>query len=162
MPLTMQSMAVIPPGSSSLTKEVPMRKFLVAAAFGLALAGLVGDALLAQPVGPPNEIWCNRTGLAASGPATVLVVTGVAARTVSICGWIASATAAATVQIISGTGATCGTGTVNITAAHAIPAGASLSYASGAAWSSAATAANVCAIVGGTGPVQLTLMYAQF
>jgi hypothetical protein len=139
-----------------------MRKYLSAAALGLALAGSVGDAPLAQPVGPPNEIWCNRTGLAASGPATVLVVTGVAARTTTLCGWIASATAAATMQVITGTGATCGTGTVNITAAHAIPAGASLSYASGAGWYSAATAANVCVIVGGTGPVQLTLVYAQF
>jgi hypothetical protein len=139
-----------------------MRKYLSAAVLGLALAGLAGDALLAQPVGPPNEIWCNRTGVAASGPATVIVATGVAARTVSICGWIASATAAATLQIITGTGATCGTGTVNVTAVHAIPAGASLVYSSGAAWFSAATAANVCAIIGGTGPVQLTLTYAQF
>ena len=139
-----------------------MRKFLSAAVLGLALAGSVGDAPLAQPVGPPNEIWCNRTAVVASGPATVSVVSGVAARTTSLCGWIASATAAATIQIITGTGATCGTGTVNITAAHAIPAGASLSYASGAAWYSAATAANVCVIVGGTGPAQLTLVYAQF
>ena len=122
-----------------------MRKFLSAAVLGLALAGSVGDAPLAQPVGPPNEIWCNKTAVVASGPATVLVASGVAARTTSICGWIVSATAAATIQIITGTGATCGTGTVNITAAHAIPAGASLSYASGAAWYSAPTA-TMCAL----------------
>jgi hypothetical protein len=139
-----------------------MRKYLSAAVLGLALAGLAGDALLAQPVGPPNEIWCNRSGQATSGPATVIAVTGVAARTISICGFIASATAAATLQIITGTGATCGTGTLAVTAVHAIPAGTSLSYASGAAWFSAATAANVCAVVGGTGPVQLTLVYSQF
>jgi hypothetical protein len=139
-----------------------MRKFIVAAVLGLALAGSVGVAPLAQPVGPPNEIWCNRSAVAASGPATVLLVTGAASRTASICGWIASATAAATVQIITGTGATCGTGTTNVTAVHAIPAGASLSYASGAAWFSAATAAGVCAVIGGTGPAQITLMYSQF
>jgi hypothetical protein len=145
-----------------------MRKYLPAACLGLALAGSVGDAPLAQPVGPPNEIWCNRTAVVSSGPATVSLITGVVGRGVSICGWIASATAAATVQIITGTGATCGTGTANVTAAHAIPAGSSLSYASGAAWSSTplvvapATPINVCAIVGGTGPVQMTLVYAQF
>jgi hypothetical protein len=139
-----------------------MRKYLSAAVLGLALAGLAGDALLAQPVGPPNEIWCNRTAVVSSGPATVSVVTGVTGRTTSICGWIVSATAAATMQIISGTGATCGTGTANITAAHAILAGDSQSYASSAAWASAPTASNVCAIIGGTGPVQLTLMYSQF
>jgi len=146
-----------------------MRKYLFAAALGLALVGSVGDAPLAQPVGPPNEIWCNRTAVVSSGPATVSLVTGVAPRAISICGWIASATAAATMQIISGTGATCGTGTVNITAAHSIPAGAVMNYASGAAWYSVTSLTgpppvlvNVCAIVGGTGPVQLTLMYAQF
>jgi hypothetical protein len=139
-----------------------MRKLLTTAALGLALAGLVGDALLAQPVGPPNEIWCRSTGLATSAPATVVAVAGVASRTTSICGWIASATAAATLQIISGTGATCGTGTVNVTAAHAIPAGGVMNTVAGNAWFSAATGASVCAIIGGTGPVQLTLMYSQF
>jgi hypothetical protein len=138
-----------------------MRKYLSAAALGLALAGSVGDAPLAQPVGPPNEIWCNKTGTNAAGPSTVLTVTGIANRTVNICGWIASATAAATMQVITGTGATCGTGTVNITAAHAIPAGASLSFASSAAFYSAPAGNNVCLIVGGTGPVQLTLTYSQ-
>lgn len=138
-----------------------MRKYLSAAVLGLALAGSVGDAPLAQPVGPPNEIWCNRTAVAASGPATVLVATGVANKPTTVCGWIASATAAATMQVIAGTGATCGTGTVNITAAHAIPAGGVQNYASAAFYSSAA-GASICVIIGGTGPVQLTLVYAQF
>jgi len=139
-----------------------MRKYLSAAVLGLALAGLAGDALLAQPVGPPNEIWCNRTAVVASGPATVVGATGVAGRTISICGFIASATAAATIQLISGTGATCGTGTANITAAHSIPAGAFMNYGGNSAFASAPTASSVCVIVGGTGPVQLTLVYAQF
>ena len=145
-----------------------MRKYLSAACLGLALAGSVGDAPLAQPVGPPNEIWCNRSAVVASAPATVSVVAGIAPRTISICGWIASATAAATMQIIAGTGATCGTGTVNLTAAHAIPAGANLVYSSSAAWYSVvslvppAVPTNVCVVVGGTGPVQLTLIYSQF
>ena len=139
-----------------------MRKSLYAALLGLALAGSVGDAPLAQPVGQPYEIWCNRTAIAASGPATVLVVTGATGKATSVCGWIASATAAATMQLITGTGATCGTGTANITAAHAIPAGGVQNYSSGAAWFSAPSGNNVCVIVGGTGPVQLTLMHAQF
>jgi hypothetical protein len=139
-----------------------MRKLYAAAVLGLALAGIVSDASLSQPVGPPNEIWCNRTAVVSSGPATTIAVTGVASRTTSICGWIVSATAAATMQLISGTGATCGTATANITAAHAILAGDSQSYASSNAWASAPTGSNVCVIVGGTGPVQLTLMYSQF
>ena len=144
-----------------------MRKYLSAACLGLALAGLAGDALLAQPVGPPNEIYCNRTAIVTSGPATVSAVAGVASRATTICGFIASATAAATIQIISGTGATCGTGTVNITAAHSIPAGSFINYSSAAWYSTAAvpppgTPINVCVIVGGTGPVQMTLVYAQF
>jgi hypothetical protein len=138
-----------------------MRKYLSAAGLGLALAGLMGDAPLAQPVGPPNEIYCNRTAIVTSGPATVLAVTGVANKPSTICGFIASATAAATIQIIAGTGATCGTGTVNITAAHSIPAGAFINYSS-AAWFSTASGAGICVIVGGTGPVQMTLVYAQF
>jgi hypothetical protein len=138
-----------------------MRKYLSAAVLGLALAGLAGDALLAQPVGPPNEIYCNRTAVVTGGPSTVLAVTGVANKPTTICGWIASATAAATMQVITGTGATCGTGTINITAAHAIPAGGVQNY-SGAAFYSTASAANVCVIIGGTGPVQMTLVYAQF
>jgi hypothetical protein len=138
-----------------------MRKYLSAACLGLALAGLAGDALLAQPVGPPNEIWCNRTAVVTSGPATVLAVTGVANKPTTVCGWIASATAAATMQVIAGTGATCGTGTVNVTAAHAIPAGGVQNYSS-AAFFSSASGASICVIVGGTGPVQMTLIYAQF
>ena len=144
-----------------------MRKYLSAAVLGLALAGMVSDASLSQPVGPPNEIYCNRTAIVASGPATVSAVTGVVGRSATICGFIASATAAATVQIISGTGATCGTGTVNVTAAHSIPAGAFINYSSAAWFSTAAVAApatpaNICVIVGGTGPIQMTLVYAQF
>lgn len=131
---------------------------------GFCVAGLAlsSTGVPAQPVGPPNEIWCNRTGIATSGPATVSVVAGVTGRTTSVCGFIASATAAATIQLITGTGATCGTGTVNLTAAHAIPAGAFINYGGNSAFSSAATGANLCAIIGGTGPVQLTVVYSQF
>lgn len=138
-----------------------MRKYLSAACLGLALAGMTCDATLSQPVGPPNEIWCNRTAQVSGGPATLLAITGVANKPTTLCGWIASATAAATMQIIAGTGATCGTGTVNITAAHAIPAGGVQNYASAAFYSSA-SGASVCVILGGTGPVQVTLVYAQF
>lgn len=143
-----------------------MRKFITkAVGIGLALALLGGLGLTgvpAQPVGPPNEIWCNRTAVVTSGPATVNAVTGVAGRTTSICGWIASATAAATFQVITGTGATCGTGTVNITAAHAIPAGGEQNYGGNSAFISTPAGNNLCVIVGGTGPVQATIIYAQF
>jgi hypothetical protein len=137
-----------------------MRSLFVAA-LGLLASMHVGPAA-AQPVGPPNQIWCNRTAVVASGPATVSVVAGVAGRATSICGWIASATAAATMTIITGTGATCGTGTASITAVHAIPAGGAQAVNGGNAFYSAPAGNNVCMTVGGTGPVQMTLFYAQF
>lgn len=139
-----------------------MRKSIFAAVAGLALAGLAGDALLAQPVGPPNEIWCNRTSFGSGGPGTTPAVTGVTGRTTNICGFLISATAAATVFILTGTGATCGTGSVSITGNHAIPAGAFINFATGNAWYSTPAGNNVCLTIGGTGPIQFTIFYSQF
>lgn len=139
-----------------------MRKFSYIAVLGLALAGMVSDASLSQPVGPPNEIWCNKTSFATGGPSVLPLVTGVTGRTVNICGWIISATAASTMFMLTGTGATCATNAASITAAHAIPAGAFMNYSSGNAWFSSASGAGVCANVGGTGPVQITIFYSQF
>jgi hypothetical protein len=131
---------------------------------GLLVAGLLAGVCGTTPANaqaPTMELYCNKTGIAASAPATVAVVTGVAGRAVNICGWIVSATAAATMQVITGTGATCGTATVNITAAHAVPAGGVQGYESSNAQFSTPAGNRVCVIIGGTGPVQLTLFYSQ-
>lgn len=138
-----------------------MRKFLSAAALGLALAGLVGDALLAQPVGPPNVIGCNKTALASGAVASIQLVASATGRTINICGFIGSATGAMTLSLVYGTGATCGTGTIPITIAHNIPAGAFIAYGTDSAWFSVPSGQNLCTIWAGTGPGQLTVMYSQ-
>ena len=135
-----------------------MRKFLFAACLGLALlAGLASDASLAQPA------QCGRVANGASAAATTLVITGTAGQGIHLCGWDVTATAVGTWQIITGTGATCGTGTVNISAAHSLGAQNALS-SSGATPGrySAPQGNNICVIVTGTGPVQWTIYYTQF
>jgi hypothetical protein len=142
-----------------------MRKFLFAACLGLALAaGLVHDAALAQPA------QCGRVVNGASAAATTLVIPAVTGQNIHLCGWDVTATAVGTWQLISGTGATCGTNTINITAAHSI--GATTALASAGAtpgrWSTSPPTPltnpypNVCVIVTGTGPVQWTIYYTQF
>jgi len=141
-----------------------MRKYLSAAVLGLALAaGLVHDAALAQPA------QCGRTAVGSSAAATTLVVTGVTGGNIHICGWDVTTTAAATWQLVAGSGATCGTGTVSITAAHSL--GVTNVYSSSGATAGRysipqppppAAPINVCVIVGGTGPVQWTIFYAVF
>jgi hypothetical protein len=124
------------------------------------LAGVCGTAP-ASAQAPTMDLYCNKTAIDPSAPAPVSVLACVSASYVHICGWIVSATAAATMQVITGTGATCGTATVNITAAHAVPAGGVQGYESSNAQFSTTAGNNVCVIIGGTGPVQLTLFYSQ-
>jgi hypothetical protein len=135
-----------------------MRKTLYAALLGLALAaGLWSDASIAQPA------QCGRTAVGSSAAATTLVITGQAGGIVHLCGWDVTSTAAATFQIITGTGATCGTNTVNITAAHAL--GVTNVYSSSGATAgrySAPAGNSICVIVTGTGPAQWTIFYALF
>lgn len=135
-----------------------MRKFLSAAGLGLALlAGLASDASLAQPA------QCGRTAVGSSAAATTLVITGQAGGIIHLCGWDVTSTAAATWQMITGTGATCGTGTVQITAAHALGVTNVLTSAGATAGRYSAPAGNsVCVIVTGTGPAQWTIFYALF
>jgi len=140
-----------------------MRKFNFIAVIGLALVvGLGSLAAPAQPVGPPNEIWCNKTAVFSGGPSTASLIAGVTGRTINICGFIVTATAASTVSFAHGGGATCGTNTIQITLAHNLLAGGVLSYTSGSAWYSTTAGNSLCITSGGTGPVQVTLMYSSF
>ena len=139
-----------------------MRKYLSAAALGLALAGSVGDAPLAQPVGPPNQIGCTTTNAVSGSPGTSPLVVGVAGKTANLCGWAVSATAAATLSLITGGGATCATNSIILTAAHAIPAGTNMVVLADSAKISAPQGNYICGIIGGTGPVQITVFFSQF
>ena len=137
-----------------------MRKFFnpASALVGLALAmGLGLTGALAQPA------QCGRTAVGSSAAATTLIITPGTGQAVHLCGWDVTATAIATWQIVTGTGATCGTNTVTITAAHSISAQNVLS-SSGATPGrfSAPAGNNICVIVTGTGPAQWTVYYTQF
>lgn len=140
-----------------------MRAFRKTALLGALALGVLAVSL--GPEAPPalaQPAQCGRTAPGASAAATTLVITGSAGGVIHLCGWDVSATAAATFQIITGTGATCGTNTVNVTAAHALT-GSNVINSSGATPGrfSAPAGNSICVIVTGTGPVQWTIYYTQ-
>jgi len=140
-----------------------MRKFLSAACLGLALAGSVGNAPLAQPVGPPNEIQCNRVNNSSSGATTSTAVAAITGRLISVCGYSASAGAAAgTFQLITGQGATCGTQTATITPVVPLPINGTVVDHTSAAWVTLPSLGNLCVAITGTGPVSYNIYYSQF
>jgi hypothetical protein len=136
-----------------------MRVYRLAHFLALALGALVfleGPAL-SQPA------QCGRTAPGASAAATTLVITGQAGGQIHLCGWDVTATAASTFQIVTGTGATCGTNTVNITAAHAMTGQNTINTSAATPGRFSAPVGNsICVIVTGTGPVQWTIYYALF
>jgi hypothetical protein len=135
-----------------------MRRLCVAAAsLGLALGLLIIPFSAA-----PQPAQCGRTAPGASGAATTLVVAGVAGSIIHLCGWDVTATAASTFQIITGTGATCGTGTINITAAHVMTGQNTINTSAATPGRYSAPVGNsICMVVTGTGPVQWTIYYTQ-
>lgn len=147
-----------------------MKKHLLA----LAMMALVEPAValliavstaLAQPAGPVPT-YCNKTAVGSSGAATTLAVTGVVGQNINLCGFIASAGAAVgTFQIITGTGAICGTGTVNVIGLVNLAINSSLPYSPSVAqyaMPTVPTPNSMCVVVTGTGPVSWTLFYGQY
>lgn len=129
-----------------------MKKLLIA--FGLLL--LSATAAAAQ------SPQCGRFANGASGAATTAVVVGAAGQFVHVCGFDVTATTAATFQLVQGTGATCGTGTTNLTAAHAMSATNALGVYGNPGLLSLTPGNGLCVVITGTGPVQWTLYYAVF
>jgi hypothetical protein len=124
---------------------------------GTLLALLLG-------VGPAfsQPAQCGRTAPGASAAATTLVVQGQPNGVVHLCGWDVTATAASTFQIITGTGATCGTNTVNITAAHVMTGQNTINTSAATPGRYSAPVGNsICVVVTGTGPVQWTIYFTQ-
>lgn len=134
-----------------------MRVYRFALLVALALGVLVPDRpALSQPA------QCGRTSPGASAAATTLVITGQAGSVIHLCGWDVTASAASTFQIVTGTGATCGTNTVNITAAHVMTGQNTINTSAATPGRFSAPAGNsICVIVTGTGPVQWTIYYTQ-
>lgn len=130
----------------------------------LALGLLLVGPTQAQPtIGPPNLFGCNATAILSAAATTTKIVTEATGKAVHICGYtVAAGAAAGGWQIISGTGATCGTGTVNITAAYTIAINTGLSSLASYAQYSTTSGQAICVITTGTGPTSLTLYYAQF
>jgi len=112
----------------------------------------------AQGVGP-QQVLCNKSANGAGAVGTTQIVAPVTGQAVTYCGFEVTAAAAATFQIITGTGATCGTGTLNITAAYDFAALAGLTGTSRQV--SSAQSAGMCIVVTGTGPVHFTVYYSQ-
>ena len=89
-----------------------MRKLSVALLlyFGLACAAL------AEPVGPVNDILCNKIGNLPVGNTTITqIIAGVASQSINICGWhVTNTGATGTYSISYGTGTNCATGTTTV------------------------------------------------
>lgn len=142
---------------------------LLALAMVLACS-LAGMAPASAQQAGAQVVSCNKTAVGSSGAATTLAITGAFPQNISVCGFIASAGAAAgTFQITTGTGATCGTGTVNVIGLVNLAINSGLNYSPGVAqytMPSPTTVGgpsfNVCVVVTGTGPVSWTLFYSQF
>lgn len=143
-----------------------MRKFVTkAVGIGLALAlgGLVLTGAPAQPVGPPNLIPCNKVNNGSSGATVGVSVAPVTGQSISVCGYTASAGAAAgTFQLLSGTGATCGTGTQTITPVIPLPINGTVVDHPGNAYFTLPSLNNLCISITGTGPVSYSIYYSQF
>lgn len=128
-----------------------MKKLLL-----VLLALLWAGPALSQPA------QCGRTAPGSSAAATTLLVSGAAGGVIHLCGWDVTATAAATFQLITGTGATCGTNTINITAAHAMTGNNTINTSAATPGRYSLPAGNsLCMVVTGTGPVQWTVYYTQ-
>ena len=95
---------------------------VLAAAFLL----IPGRPQAAQGYGPvaPNQMFActNSVIYDASTSGATLLVTGTATQTIYVCGYVFWSSGTANVDLVYGTGATCGTGTTKITPAFQMTA----------------------------------------
>lgn len=136
---------------------------------GLALALLVWGAQAQTPVGPPNQILCNKTASATiSSNTTTSLVSGVAGQSIFICGWHATSSQPAgnanTFQFEFGTqGGPCSSPTTVTPAlfvANTAPSADHIDYAQ----IQGAQGAQLCVVTTGTTTtgVNLLVWYTQF
>lgn len=133
----------------------PMRWIIV-------LLGLIVPAT-AQQAGPP-ALYCNKTFVVSAGAtATTQIVPAIPGQSVHVCGYdIDAGAAAATFQLITGTGVNCATNTVNVTPAFSLGSNGVLVSRPGNVWYSSPTNNALCYAITGTGPLQAVVSYAQF
>lgn len=135
-----------------------MKRLLLA--LGLALSLCAGAQAQLGAIGPPPPPTCNKVVSVTGTAALAQVIAGVSGQIVAICGWSFTNTAASgTFLIATGTGANCGTNTVNLTPALSVGATAVTDH-------SAAASQNVVAgnaiCVNATATITGLLYYSQF
>lgn len=112
--------------------------------------------------GPPYQITCNQSAqVSPTTGTTTQLAAAVAGRTIYICGWHVTVTAASTFQLEYGTGATCTSPTTLTPAfnvATSAPSGDHIDYA----FMATAVNTTLCVVIGGTGPAQVMVYYAQY
>jgi hypothetical protein len=115
-----------------------MRKSIYATVLGLALAGLAGDALLAQPTGPvtvPSTM--QQAAFAPPLSAGTLLIQGVAGTSIYVTAIAFTTGAGSVVTWIQGEGGSCATNQTNVTGAMTFAAAGSvfsLGDGNGAVW----------------------------
>ena len=133
----------------------------------IALLALCGTAQ-SQPVGG-QQVICNQTFQVNQGAvALTKVISGIAGRQISICGWSADAGAASGAFSISyGTGTNCGTGTTTVvpTITLAITAGlvdhVAIANIGIPPVNNSGVPNDVCLVTTGTGPTSVIIYYFQ-
>ena len=135
-------------------------KKLCAALF--ILLGLASAAQAENAVGPSNAILCNKVANVAVGPTSATqLVAGVPGQSIFICGWQITNTAAnGTFTFSYGTGSTCTTPTVLVTAQNinnAAPSANNIGFAQ----MQTAPGATLC-VTPSVATIATTVWYSQF
>jgi hypothetical protein len=137
-------------------KRLSVALFLWLALFSAALAENV--------VGPSNLILCNKTAFlnpAAAG--TTQIAAPVTGQAISICGWqVTNVTTAGTVLIFTGSGATCGTSTVNVTPTFSASITSPVTDHTQYATQSSGLGSGICVTTTASTNITVQVWYAQF
>ena len=112
----------------------------------------------AQPVIPLTQA---SVPIVIAGAATTLLVTGAAGQSIYVTSVSVDGTAAGNIQFISGTGATCGTGTANVTGTYSLALSGIMTFGSGSGivWV-VPQGASLCAV--SSAAMAGSLSYARF
>lgn len=135
-----------------------MRKLIAALLFSL---GLASAALAQQSVFVPATT--ASIPITISTATTTLLVTGLSGKSIYVTAVDIIAAGTGNIQFISGTGATCGTGTANVTGNYSLTAqvGFTKATGNGVVWV-IPQGASLCAVTSGSVGMPGSLSYAIF
>ena len=139
-----------------------MRKLV--AALSLSLALCAAPARAENTIGPTNQVLCSQLATQASSIASLqTLVAGVTGKTIFICGWHVTSSAAtvSTFQLSYGTGTNCGTTNTNITPAYNIINTAPSTDHVSIATLNIPVGTNLC-IISSTTSLQIGVWYGQY